>query len=141
MADKPDDPPDDYETGYGKPPKNSQYKPGQSGNPRGRPKGSPTSQEAFLREGSRIVTVQIGGKIEKFTRTQAHWHLVYASALKGNLRASSLILQYELKFSQTSTDSDPQSHGELGDIPVIDDAQALEIIKTRLLHIKPEEKP
>ena len=29
---------DKYKIGYGKPPKHSQFKPGQSGNPRGRPK-------------------------------------------------------------------------------------------------------
>ena len=31
---------DDYEVGYGKPPKKHRFKPGQSGNKRGRPKGS-----------------------------------------------------------------------------------------------------
>ena len=31
---------DDYEVGYGKPPKSRQWKPGQSGNPKGRPKGA-----------------------------------------------------------------------------------------------------
>lgn len=31
---------DDYEVGYKKPPKGSQFKKGQSGNPKGRPKGS-----------------------------------------------------------------------------------------------------
>jgi hypothetical protein len=30
----------DYEVGYKKPPKHSQFKKGQSGNPRGRPRGS-----------------------------------------------------------------------------------------------------
>ena len=31
---------EDYEVGYGKPPKDSRFKLGQSGNPNGRPKGS-----------------------------------------------------------------------------------------------------
>ena len=29
----------DYEVGYGKPPKHTRFKKGQSGNPKGRPKG------------------------------------------------------------------------------------------------------
>ena len=31
---------DEYDVGYKKPPKRTQFKPGQSGNPRGRPKGT-----------------------------------------------------------------------------------------------------
>ncbi|MGK7651962.1 DUF5681 domain-containing protein [Roseovarius sp. B08] len=30
----------DYEVGYAKPPANTRFKPGQSGNPKGRPKGA-----------------------------------------------------------------------------------------------------
>jgi hypothetical protein len=37
-------PPNDYETGYGKPPKESQFKPSQSGNPKGRPKARGSQQ-------------------------------------------------------------------------------------------------
>lgn len=33
-------PASDYEVGYGKPPQQTRFKPGQSGNPRGRPKGA-----------------------------------------------------------------------------------------------------
>lgn len=34
-----------YQVGYGKPPKDSQFKPGQSGNPAGRPKRKPSIKE------------------------------------------------------------------------------------------------
>ncbi len=33
-------PPRDYEVGYGKPPSRTRFRSGQSGNPRGRPKGT-----------------------------------------------------------------------------------------------------
>jgi hypothetical protein len=41
---------DDYEVGYKKPPKATQFKPGQSGNPAGRPKSKPADKrlEALL---------------------------------------------------------------------------------------------
>ena len=40
----------DYSVGYGKPPKHSQFKPGQSGNPRGRPKKVMAFAEALEKE-------------------------------------------------------------------------------------------
>lgn len=39
----------DYEVGYGKPPKHSQFKPGQSGNPEGRP-AKPPSMASIIRD-------------------------------------------------------------------------------------------
>ncbi len=36
-----------YEVGYGRPPKLKQFKPGRSGNPKGRPKASRTLEEAM----------------------------------------------------------------------------------------------
>jgi hypothetical protein len=45
----------DYEVGYGKPPVGSRFKKGQSGNPKGRPKGS----ENFATMMRRILTQQV----------------------------------------------------------------------------------
>lgn len=58
--------PRDYEVGYGKPPKHSQFKPGHSGNRKGRPKGAKNrvTEESVLtmvaREAYREVQVNDG---------------------------------------------------------------------------------
>ena len=39
---------DNYDVGYKKPPKNTQFKPGQSGNPKGRPKKPTNIHEALI---------------------------------------------------------------------------------------------
>jgi hypothetical protein len=48
-------PPRDYEVGYAKPPARTRFKPGQSGNPKGRPRGSKNARPSLSEE--RIKTL------------------------------------------------------------------------------------
>ena len=141
MSKSTNEPNENYEVGYGKPPKSGQFKPGQIGNPKGRPKRTPTSEEAFHREGGRMISIGTGDRIKKLTRTEAHWRQGYNTALKGNLRASALIFQYDLKTARSSADEDKQSVVDLGDIPAMSNAQALELIQARLTHMTSKEAP
>src|SRR6478609_7842000 len=59
----PPPPPATYTVGYAKPPKASQFKPGVSGNPKGKPKGQPTFGEILLQESERLVKVKIGDEV------------------------------------------------------------------------------
>lgn len=61
----------DYEVGYGKPPKGSQWKPGQSGNPKGRRK----NRNDFLREAAEILS-------EPVKATSRSGNPVYLGALE-----------------------------------------------------------
>jgi hypothetical protein len=49
--------PDEYEVGYGKPPKKSQFQKGVSGNPTGRPKKSCDLGTTLLREANSLVPI------------------------------------------------------------------------------------
>ncbi len=62
---------DDYKVGYKKPPQENQFQPGQSGNPRGRPKGSKNFDTLFEEAMSSQLTVNRNGKRQKITTRQA----------------------------------------------------------------------
>jgi len=51
----------DYEVGRGKPPRHSRYKKGQSGNPKGRPRGSENHYSMLMKVLSERVVVTVKG--------------------------------------------------------------------------------
>jgi hypothetical protein len=51
---------DDYEVGYGKPPKETKFAQGKSGNPKGRPKGSKNIATLFMEIGRQPIRVTEG---------------------------------------------------------------------------------
>ncbi|RYH07049.1 DUF5681 domain-containing protein [Tropicimonas sp. IMCC6043] len=87
------DPGKDYEVGYGRPPKHTQFKKGQSGNPKGRPKGS-KNVDTMLRETLlRPVVITENGKRRKITALEAFFRQTLKSALEGDARASDKLLK------------------------------------------------
>ena len=93
-----------YEVGYGKPPVAGQFKPGQSGNPRGRPKGSrnrtklPALHEErlkaiILEEAYRSVTINDAAGPVAIPMAQAVVRSLAVNAAKGHQRAQRLFTQ------------------------------------------------
>jgi hypothetical protein len=104
-----------YAVGYGKPPKSAQFKPGHSGNPNGRPKGQPTTQQLLLQEAAKMVKVKIGDDIVQLSKHQAIIRKLYIMALEGNVVALRLIL------SQLGSAELAQDQGEIE--PPLTDAE------------------
>ena len=83
-----------YEVGYGKPPKHTQFKPGYSGNKKGRLKGSAnlfTAVEKLQNERVRIVN---NGKQKSISVTEAILRKAGMDALNGNAKAQKIMLDY-----------------------------------------------
>jgi len=89
--------------GYKRPPKAHRFKPGQSGNPKGRPKGVPTLQDVMIREAARIVRVKQGDRIENIPKLAAVARSVYSMALKGDIAAARMIFQHTADAESSQT--------------------------------------
>jgi hypothetical protein len=83
----------DYEVGYCRPPKKTQFKKGQSGNPNGRPKRR-TDAAGLLEEAlSQTLTVQEGDKVIEMSAEEAVMYAQIRKAMQGDVSAFSEILK------------------------------------------------
>lgn len=78
---------DDDKVGPGKSPRPTQFKKGQSGNPRGRPKGSKNIDKLIMDAAKRRLPVAIDGKARRVTTAQAMVYQLALQAARGNQRA------------------------------------------------------
>lgn len=85
-----------YKVGYGQPPKEYQFRPGQSGNPNGRPKQAKAElnrSDIFWRVAFEVIEIPTRSGMERTSRYKAlilHWR---DKALGGDQRAASLMQQ------------------------------------------------
>lgn len=80
-----------YEVGYGKPPKDTQFKAGKSGNPKGRPKGSLNAITILNKALEEKVVVQENGRRRTRSKVQVMCTQLANKAAGGNLSALRLV--------------------------------------------------
>ena len=88
---------DSYEVGYGKPPRHTRFKPGQSGNPKGRPKRIKDLEKLFDSELNQTLRINEGGQSRTITKREAIVKGLVHSALKGDHRAQKLVVGFMQK--------------------------------------------
>ena len=76
-----------YTIGYRRPPASGRFQKGQSGNPKGRPKGSPNFITLLEQELSATIVVNENGKKKTVTRMKAMVKRLVAGALQGDHKA------------------------------------------------------
>lgn len=97
-----------YEVGYGKPPIKQRFRPGVSGNPKGRrrktaaqntrPVADPSAHrerlnEIILEEAYRLITVRDGEKMVKMSALQATMRTIAVQAVKGDRRSQKMLTE------------------------------------------------
>lgn len=84
----------DDDVGYCSPPKSSRFKPGVSGNPKGRPKRKPVGLADTVREVLNApMQYREQGRVKTATRHELSIKMLIERAVKGNVAAAELVLK------------------------------------------------
>lgn len=81
-----------FEVGFGKPPRSMRFKPGQSGNPNGRPRGAKNFAVAIEQELVTRVTVTENGRRRRISKREVIAKHLVNKAASGDLKAIPLLL-------------------------------------------------
>ncbi len=90
----------DYEVGYAKPPKESQFQKGESGNPRGRPKGRKNHMTVLYQAMNETITITENNKRTTVTKFEAVMKQIMNQALKGNGPLTRLVVTHLLPLAE-----------------------------------------
>ena len=95
-----------YEVGYGRPPRHSRFRPGKSGNPKGRPKGSKSLKAILEAALSSPVTIPENGVPKKFSLQELLFKAMIGKAVKGDARATALLVRLMEQFGISKPDGE-----------------------------------
>jgi hypothetical protein len=116
--------------GYGKPPRATQFKPGQSGNPKGRPKGRKSETTMLNELLFQKIKIREGGRERRITLFEGMLRRFAEDSLKGNIKAAAFLFN---RFSLARPDGSDEA--ELTD----DDKAILEAYAEEILSNKDKE--
>jgi hypothetical protein len=104
-----------YEVGYCKPPKHTRFKPGQSGNPKGRKPGSKNVMTVLEETLFSPVRVRENGKIRRVSAIQACLLNLRNQAIKGDPKALDRFVRLASLYHGAQPDSSSRSAPEAVD--------------------------
>jgi len=92
--------------GYGRPPKEHQFKPGHSGNPKGRPRGAKNADTLAREILSRPIKVREGGRERKVSVLEAMLMKFAERGLNGDAKAADFLLKLYRQAEGTTSEGD-----------------------------------
>lgn len=97
----------DNKVGYRRPPAHSRFRPGQTGNPKGRPKGTANLRTDLRDELSEHIRVREGERDLKVSKQRAMLKALVAKALRGDARAANVVLGLVSKLFEAAAPVEP----------------------------------
>lgn len=94
-----------YEVGYGKPPKASQFRPGQSGNSKGKRKRPKTAADLVDKLFHQKVDVNIGGRTKRLPLLEVILRTHTSKAAKGDQASTRLLLELLKSHQERNADT------------------------------------
>jgi hypothetical protein len=82
----------DYEVGYGRPPKEFQYKPGESGNAKGRPRGARNLKTVVKQVLEEQMPIREGGRLRRVPKIEALVRMTLSRAFSGDPKALNTLM-------------------------------------------------
>jgi Family of unknown function (DUF5681) len=105
---------DAYEVGYGKPPRNTQFGKGVSGNLKGRPKKALDFHHELLRQSKASVTISENGKRLRVSKHELVIKQLIHKAISGNIPAlRTYVDRYEIALEKAALLEAKRSHGRI----------------------------
>ena len=125
----------DYEVGYKKPPPDFQFRKGQSGNPKGRPKGVNNFKTDLAAELNERVRITEGGEEKVLTKQQVLIKRATEKGSKGDMRAIEVVFKWQTAHLEEEPQEDEGERMRMPDQAIVDRALA------RLAEAKQNEHP
>lgn len=94
-----------YDVGYKKPPRHSQFQPGKSGNPNGRPKKNESVADVLQKELNSRVPILKDGKRTKISMLRAIFKQQLNKAASGDARAAAIFISALKLYKPDSGDN------------------------------------
>lgn len=113
---------EDYEIGYGKPPKSGQFKKGILGNPSGRPKKQSDFASELARELNSKLVINENGQRKVIKKSEAVAKQLVNKAVSGNLPAVRLVISVDRETQERAA----EQHQNSPDTPDCENRKAVD---------------
>jgi hypothetical protein len=134
---------DSYEVGYGRPPKDTQFKKGSSGNPKGRPRKALDFDDELLRESMAFVTINENGRPRRISKHELAIKQLLNQTIGGNIPAARIYFdRHQIASEKKAVREASQSSGpkKYDDVSSLTDEELMKLIADDLKDKEEETK-